>query len=240
MEKTSLIKAYISIIAIVLGSTLPTIVSYADQNIVVDPLEINFGEVEIGTQCTAIITIGNIDGQSLLIDEIIFQSGSSPDYEIISVHSLPILVVPMEYIYVEIAFTPSSEGEQTAILEIHSNDPETPEVHVLLTGEGVSQGTPPVSVADILSFYDASVADGTLVGEGPGRSVEGRLNALRNMIEAAGDLIEDGLFEEACQQLMNAYRHCDGLPRPPEFVAGPAAPTLAGMILDLVINLDCE
>ena len=240
MKKSSLIRTYISIIAIVLGSTLPTIFSYADQNIVVDPLEINFGEVEIGTQCTTLVTIWNADGHPLFINDIIFQSGSSLDYEIISVPSHSIVVETSEHIYVEIAFTPSSEGEKTAILEIHSNDPETPVVHVSLAGEGVSQGTPPVSVADILSFYDASIADYTLMGDGPGRSAEGRLNALRNMIEAAGDLIEDGLFEEACQQLMDAYRRCDGLPRPPDFVAGPAASGLASMILDLVSNLSCE
>ncbi len=92
----------------------------------------------------------------------------------------------------------------------------------------------------ILEFFDASVANGSLVGSGPGKSANGRRNALRNMIEAAGDLIDDGYIEEACQQLLDAYQRCDGLPRPPEFVAGPAASTLAQMILDLMGELDCE
>jgi hypothetical protein len=60
------------------------------------------------------------------------------------------------------------------------------------------------------------------------------------MIEAAGDLIDDGYIVEACQQLLVAYERCDGLPRPPEFVAGPAAPTLAQMILDLMLELGCS
>jgi hypothetical protein len=94
-----------------------------------------------------------------------------------------------------------------------------------------------VSVADILSFFDASVADGTLYGAGPGKSAKGRLNALRNMIEAAGDLLDTGLSEEACKKLMNAHKHCDGEPRPPDFITGPAASTLASMILDLIESL---
>jgi hypothetical protein len=104
---------------------------------------------------------------------------------------------------------------------------------------GVGQEEPPVSVADILAFFDESVANGTLYGYGPGKSADGRLNALRNQIEAAGDLIDDGALEDACQQLLNAYERCDGLLRPPEFVAGPAAATLAGMILDLMGELGC-
>jgi len=60
------------------------------------------------------------------------------------------------------------------------------------------------------------------------------------MIEAAGDLIDDGYIEEACQQLLDAYHRTDGVRRPPEFVAGEAAPTLAGMTLELMDSLGCE
>jgi hypothetical protein len=91
-----------------------------------------------------------------------------------------------------------------------------------------------------LAFFDASVANGTLYGNGPGKSADGRRNALRNQIETAGDLIDDSAAQEACQQLLDAYQRCDGLPRPPEFVAGPAAPTLAQMILDLMGQLECD
>ena len=67
--------------------------------------------------------------------------------------------------------------------------------------------------------------------KGPGGSAEGRLKALRNIIRASGYLIEDGLFEEACRQLMDAYLRCDGEARPPEFVSDTAAPELSCMIL---------
>jgi len=76
-----------------------------------------------------------------------------------------------------------------------------------------------VTVEGILNFFDASVADGSLVGNGPGNSAEGRKNALRNMIEAACDLIDDGYIKDACQQLLDAYQRTDSLSRPPDFVA---------------------
>ena len=59
------------------------------------------------------------------------------------------------------------------------------------------------------------------------------------MIEATGDLIVGGQITEACQQLTDAYNRTDELPRPPEFVAGLAAPVLAEMILALLTSMEC-
>jgi hypothetical protein len=56
---------------------------------------------------------------------------------------------------------------------------------------------PELTIETILEFFDESVDDGILTGYGPGKSAEGRLNALRNMLEMAGDLIETGDIEGA-------------------------------------------
>jgi hypothetical protein len=53
----------------------------------------------------------------------------------------------------------------------------------------------------ILEFFDDSVADGSLTGSGPGKSANGRLNALRNMLEMAAEFIFVGDIEDACGQL---------------------------------------
>ncbi|MBA7668968.1 hypothetical protein ES703_77089 [subsurface metagenome] len=95
------------------------------------------------------------------------------------------------------------------------------------------------TVENLLDFIDDSVVAGTLEGDGPGNSADNRLNALKNMIEAAGDLIDAGDTSRACQQLLDAYKKCDGDPKPPDFVRGPAASTLAGMIQQLRDNLGC-
>ena len=94
-------------------------------------------------------------------------------------------------------------------------------------------------IEEILDLIDESVEDGTLVGHGPGKSANNRLNALRNKLEDVRRLIEAERYEEACDQLWSTYRKCDGNPRPPDFVTGEAAEDLADMILLLMDDLGC-
>jgi len=108
-----------------------------------------------------------------------------------------------------------------------------------LTGEGVTVD-PTDTLGTILIFFDQAVADGTLVGNGPGASGPKRLAALRNKLEAAGDLLDKGLIQDACNQLLDAYLRADGVFPPPDFVAGTAAPELATQIQDLRTSLGCD
>jgi hypothetical protein len=92
----------------------------------------------------------------------------------------------------------------------------------------------------ILDFFDASVADSSIVGIGNGSSGNGRLNALKNMLKMAGDLINIGDIEGACDQLKAAQKKCDGDSSPPDFVSGDAVTELNYMITELMIELGCE
>ena len=92
-----------------------------------------------------------------------------------------------------------------------------------------AEATWPV-LTNVLLFINDAVLDETLFGAGPGRSLERRMNAFINMLEEAERLIEEELIEEAYGQLREVYRRMDGESRPPDFVAGPAAPELAERI----------
>ena len=105
------------------------------------------------------------------------------------------------------------------------------------SGQAIILLSDPIEV--ILDFVDEAVEDGTLTGVGPGASGDKRLNALRNMLENVNALIEDGFYEEACNELWAAYRKCDGDPSPPDFVTGESAGDLADMILILMEELGC-
>lgn len=96
------------------------------------------------------------------------------------------------------------------------------------------------SIEGILLFFDQSVADGSLIGYGPGKSACGRLNALRNMFATARDFINNEDIGEACGQLEAALKKCDGKPSPPDFVMGPAASELYSMNLELLEELGCK
>ena len=93
------------------------------------------------------------------------------------------------------------------------------------------------TVADILDFMYVSMEAGTLIGDGPAKSAEKRLNALINMVEEAQRLIGEGLVEEAYEQLGDACSRTDGENRPTDFAAGPAAPELAALIRCLMESM---
>jgi hypothetical protein len=59
------------------------------------------------------------------------------------------------------------------------------------------------------------------------------------MLVQAQYLIESGHTEEACEQLMDAYKKVDGTLRPPDLIGGSAAPELAAKIDALIEDLNC-
>lgn len=208
----------------------------------VSPLAYDFGDVEVGKSSTVFITISNVGIGNLTVSDIAFVVGSSGDFAITASPLLPATVTgPDGFIEVEITYAPSAVGASAATLEIISDDEDEGVVEVALSGVGVSEELPPdEQIAEILDFFDTSVADGNLAGQGPGNSAERRLNALRNMIEAAGDLIDNELYEDACQQLADALKKTDGQVPPPDFVAGEAREELENMLLELMESLGCE
>ena len=212
------------------------------ENLSLDPEEVQFGDVQVGQSATQIVTLTSTDDNDLVIYAIMIWDDSSESFEIISeLPTFPYAMAQDETLDVEVTFTPAFEAYLEGIFIIVSNAiPPNDFLEVMVSGTGVPFEPPvSVSVAEILAFFDASVADGTLVGDGPGNSASGRLKALRNMIDASGDLIEQGALEQACQQLWDAYERCDGVPKPPEFVAGEAAPVLNGMIGQLLAEWSC-
>jgi uncharacterized repeat protein (TIGR01451 family) len=95
--------------------------------------------------------------------------------------------------------------------------------------------TPEEQLADIASFVDEAVADGTLEGSGPGGSAENRLAVVIRWLGQAADGDEIN-----CSLLNNALLRTDGLSPPPDFVTGAAAAELAMRIQDLITRLGCE
>jgi hypothetical protein len=100
----------------------------------------------------------------------------------------------------------------------------------------VIESAPP-DIQQVMSFFDISVQTGTLVGNGPGNSANGRLKALRNMLAAAANLIASGDTGEAITQLRDAYLRTDGNLEPPDFVKGAAAAALATKIQEVIALL---
>ena len=208
----------------------------------VAPAAVNFGDVEVGTSQSAMVTISNVGTVDLTVSNISLRTGA--DYAITSAPVLPAIIPVGGSEDVTVTFTPLATGPRPAdYLDIVSNDPVDGLVSVPLNGTGVMEDVPPSEeIANIIMSIEDGVVLGTIVPEGPGNSGPGRLDALINMISAAGDLISDGLIDEACQQLLDAYRKMDGLSgrgEPPDFISGPDTALIASLIQDLRTDLGC-
>jgi hypothetical protein len=204
----------------------------------VSPLAYYFGDVELGTCSETFITVTNITEVYIVrMNGTYFSDPHDPSFTF-GVWPIPLFLYPGMWMDVPVKFCPQATGSYSTSLWI---DTYAGIFEVALSGTGVQEEPPPEEqVQEILDFIDESVEAGTLEGSGAGNSADRRLNALINMIEAAGDLIEQGRYEEACDQLWAAYRRCDGDPRPPDFVEGEAREQLAAMILALIESLGCE
>jgi len=194
------------------------------------PTSYDFGNVIVGESVTTTITIKNHGLAIVSVNSIAITPGSSEDFSLIY-SRLPPWWIYLEPLNTEVVFTPSTEGYFSAELKIIIDRYEI--VSIPLDGTGVSKQSPPEALQDIFNFFDSSVANGTLVGNGPGNSADGKLNALRNMLIETRYLLSMGNFDAACGQLSAALKRCD------DFVQGTAQNKFKQMISELMNELGC-
>ena len=99
---------------------------------------IDFGSVTVGEGRNGTKPVWNDGTAALIINSIARTSGSS-DFAY-SGPSTPFEIPAGNERTITVRFTPSSEGNKSAIFEINSNDPDEPKVSFNVSGEGVAQG----------------------------------------------------------------------------------------------------
>lgn len=194
----------------------------------VTPTSWNFGDVEVDNSVHTIIIVTNTDPFPVEITSIVLTL-SSGGFSIVTTPTPPIILGNGESVEIEVVFTPTVIGEFSAQIVITNGE----QFNVPLYGTGVAAQPPPASIQDILYFMDASVANGSLEGAGSGNSADGRLNALRNMLVEASNLLSAGNLGGACTQLSAALQRCN------DFVQGTAQDDLKQMISELMSDLGC-
>jgi hypothetical protein len=125
------------VIVMTIFSLYATSLTYA---IEVTPLAYDFGEVEVGTSRSTIITIVNYTGHNHILTAIAFTQGSSTDFSLATEMQLPMVLESLGLLEVEVVFSPSVPGPLTADLEIISIDNGLQIVIVSLQG---GTGHPP-------------------------------------------------------------------------------------------------
>ena len=204
------------------------------QPVVAPASGVQFGEVRVGDSAMQIVTVSNEGTTTLSLYDASFETGDDFSVEPLS---LPAVIGPGSTLDVTLSFAPAMVGAASDLLRIEIDGGP---LDVSVEGTGVLAELPPSQrIAEILEFFDAAVEDGSLADDGPGSSAEGRREALRNMLKAAGDLIDEDRTDEACQQLRDALERTDGDQKPPDFVSGAAAAELAARIEELMTSLVC-
>lgn len=117
-------------------------------DIEVDPLAVNYGTVYPGTNTPAEITVRNVGGQTLTIENLtltgdpVFSLGQS-------VPAVPFDIGPSAAVTVGVVFSPLEFATTyTGALVIDSTDPDEDPVEVTLTGDTVEGGVPCALLAD--------------------------------------------------------------------------------------------
>jgi hypothetical protein len=222
----------------------------------------DFGEAVLGTPKTAMVNlvlyvpVGYPSGQ-IMLTGFWFKTGQSGPFRILT--SIPQGGIPLsaeQSVNIEMAFTPSGLGPSEDVLTLTSNMPGVCG-EIALSGTGVEDK---ITIDDVIRFFDSAVNCAELWGAGshkpdqqeslvsamdtqqPDKEAENRLSALRNMIEAAGTLIENADYDAACRQLEDVREKIDGLYPPytaPDFAEGPAIPELTDKLLRLREQLGC-
>ena len=248
LNLTALLVALITGVMFLPGLTLASVSS--------DIETADFGKVVLGESSTVDITFTNND-----INPITLYFGFEEGNCGFSVVNEMITVPSDQPGTITITFTPSDPVECNSALKVYTYRVETPLGEVNLIGKGIEAQEDDITVGDMLAFFDQCVADGSLAGNVPSKSAKkrladktpkgdesdklavNRLNALRNMLETAGHLIDSEKIDEACGQLKSAYKKMDGSNTPgssTDFVTGDEVSELSTMVEDLMDRLGCE
>jgi len=112
MEKLSLVSrvSLILLFAGVLAIILPLNTLANPDTLEVFPIYHDFGDVEVGTTVTTIITMTNMNGSVVGVDGLGFQAGGSDSFSLTNAPSVPFTVGLGQTVYVEVVFSPSAGG----------------------------------------------------------------------------------------------------------------------------------
>lgn len=207
------------------------------QDIEVDLTEYDFGEVELGSPSTMFVNIANTGETALTVSNIYLNDLSQYNPFAVTAPSLPATLSNGQSIDVEVSYNPSLFAAHSGTLIIESDDPDESGIELALSGTGVASDNPSEAVQDILLAIETSVANGTLVGVGNGNSAENKLNAVVNMLNAVGDLIDDENIADAQNQLASICKKVDGQPTPPDMLGGEAVEDIGAVICQMADDI---
>ncbi len=96
---------------------------------------LDFGELPVTLDSTQTLIFSNMGGADLVVDQIVVSGGDSTQFDVQGV-AAPFVLAPSDSLVLGVRFRPASAGSKSATLRIESNDPDQPQLDILLSGIG--------------------------------------------------------------------------------------------------------
>ncbi|MDP7112580.1 MAG: choice-of-anchor D domain-containing protein [Myxococcota bacterium] len=125
------------------------------------PSSLDYGSLPGGASATDTLTITNIGLSNLVLSAADLDGESSADFAPLG-DPAPITLPPGQVIQLEVAYTPSDEGEDSGWLLIESDDPINPLVEVPLSGRRTAT---PEAVVDPIQILFSDADEGEALSE---------------------------------------------------------------------------
>jgi len=220
-----------------LDSTPPEPEPEPEPAIEVSAANVDFGQVNIGGFCEQLLMVSNTGQAPLTITSVYLEQDDNLQFYTTGLRQMPWTLAAGESAAVGVLFASAVEGQTSAVLVLLSDDPNTARLEIALTGEGIVFLTCSQQMEAILAFFDESVSQGTLFGQGHGKAALCRVEAVRQLLKTAQVLIERQRCEMAALTLKAVLLKVDGEGRPGDFVCGPAVGQLESKIRRLIEDL---
>ena len=243
-KRKILIQASVFLAVLVAGSViLPNICQAA-----ISFSEHDFGEVEMGTTSTVVLTITSQEEMPTTITGLVFANTSCSDFSVIS-RPESMTISYNQSIDIVVGYTPSQAGTCSDTLRIYNGSPLPNSATFTGTGiqavEAVQEVPEPLDltgqylmqIEGIRSFTKTSIEEGELKGRGKGKWAKRRLKVLNKMLATTSKLIENGDTEAAYNKLAMIHKKIDGNPEPKDFVEGQAKGALAAKVHGMITAL---
>ncbi len=125
---------------------VPLAVGLLAADIDAQPNPLSFGQVTVNQSASQDVTVTNVGGADLHVDDAALSAGSSAAFQV-DAGSLPATLGPGESLTLPVTFSPTNTAAATGTLEITSDDPDEPTTAVPLSGNGTAQAVPDVNAS---------------------------------------------------------------------------------------------
>jgi len=136
-------------------------IAQAAPNVAVNPTSLDFGTIFVDDTAQLTFTISNTS--ELVTLNLTGVTSNSADYVVIIGVGLPVTISTISPIEVLVEFTPSTLGTITAIVTVTTDDPETPNVQVSLSGIGYDDLIPPGAITTLEAHTGAATTAAILL-----------------------------------------------------------------------------